>query len=79
MESIIKVLEGLLNPATLAVIAVVVEFSLRLIKSEKPLSILHLIAAGLHQVSKIAELVAQLLDRVLPQRLSSDKPEAPSA
>jgi len=50
------------------VIAGAVELGLRLFKTEKPLSIIHLAAKTLHKVSAIAEKLADLIDKVLPQR-----------
>lgn len=51
------------------IIAIVLESALRLIKSEKPLSIAHLIAEGLHKIGDISAGLANLLDKVLPQKL----------
>ena len=50
-------------------IAIVLEAILRLVKSEKPLSIAHLIAEGLHKIADISAGLANLLDKVLPQNL----------
>lgn len=51
------------------IIAVVLEAALRLIPSEKPLSIGHVIAAALHKVADISAGLANLLDKVLPQNI----------
>lgn len=51
-----------------AIIASAVEFILRMIKSEKPLSIAYLIADGFHAVGKLLDKVGEFLDKVLPQR-----------
>lgn len=50
-------------------IAVVVEFILRMIKSEKPLSILYLIANVTKKSGEILVKIGNLMDKVLPQRL----------
>lgn len=50
-------------------IAVVVEFILRMIKSEKPLSILYLIANVAKKSGEILVKIGNLIDKVLPQRL----------
>lgn len=50
-------------------IAVVVEFILRMIKSEKPLSILYLIANVAKKSGEILVKISNLMDKVLPQRL----------
>ena len=52
-----------------AIIAIVLESALRLIKSEKPLSIAHLIAESLHKIADICAGLANLLDKILPQNL----------
>jgi|GEM_PF-4383217 len=51
------------------IIAIVLEAGLRLIKSEKPLSIAHLISATLAKIADICAGLANLLDKVLPQNL----------
>lgn len=62
-----------------ATIAMVLEFALRLYPSQKPLSILHLIGAGLHRLAaagmKLAEIAGgagDLLDKVLPQNIAGE-------
>lgn len=50
-------------------IAVVVEFILRMVKSEKPLSILYLIANVTKKSGEILVKIGNLMDKVLPQRL----------
>jgi len=50
-------------------IAVVVEFILRMIKSEKPLSILYLISSVAKKSGEILVKIGNLMDKVLPQRL----------
>jgi len=52
-----------------ASIAFVLEFVLRLIPSQKPLSILHLVGAGVKKVGAILIKLGELLDKVLPQKL----------
>lgn len=46
-----------------AMVTIVIEFALRLVKSEKPLSIAHGIA-------KLTRTIADFLDKVLPQNLA---------
>lgn len=50
-------------------IALVLEFLFRVIPSEKPLSILHLVAKGCRGVALVLGKVADVLDKVLPQKL----------
>jgi hypothetical protein len=71
LDQILNVIQNSLG-AQVGVIAVVLDFALRLIKSEKPLSILHGIALGLSKVGKICSAAAAFLDKVLPQRTKSE-------
>jgi len=52
-----------------ATIAIVLEFVLRLVKSDKPLSILYVISNVIKKLSEILTKVSDLLDKVIPQRL----------
>jgi DNA-binding HxlR family transcriptional regulator len=58
---------SLSGQATIA--AIVVEAILRLIKSEKPLSIAYVIADSLKKIGDIASKLGAFADKVLPQRL----------
>lgn len=60
-------LELLGNPAIASVGALLVEAVLRLVPSEKPLSIMHVASKVLHVAAKVALGVGDLLDKVLPQ------------
>jgi len=72
LELLDKVLAQLeLSAGTISLIAVVVEFALRLVKSEKPLSILHLVARVMMKLGAVVAKVGDMLDKVLPQRLES--------
>ena len=51
------------------ILAIALEMGLRLVKSEKPLSIAHLIAASLHKIADLSAGLANLLDQILPQNL----------
>jgi hypothetical protein len=53
-----------------ATVAVVLEFVLRLVKSEKPLSILHFAASLVAKLAQILGKIAQISDKVLPQKLN---------
>jgi DNA-binding HxlR family transcriptional regulator len=72
MELLNKVLEALNSFGAgplIATVAVAVEFALRLIKSEKPRSIMYLIADGTKAVGGIISKIGEIMDKVLPQRL----------
>jgi len=49
--------------------AILIELVFRLVKSKKPLSIAHGVAAGARKVSDLCSKLADLLDKVLPQKL----------
>lgn len=58
----------------------VLEAVIRLIPSQKPLSIFHLLAEVLHGLGNLATTVAGGLDSVVPQKLAAaSEHEAPSA
>lgn len=50
-------------------VALAVEFVLRLVPSAKPKSIMYLVADSLRVVGQICQKAAEILDRILPQRL----------
>lgn len=50
-------------------IAVVLEFAFRMIPSQKPLSILYVVAAGLKKCGELFIKVGQIMDKVLPQKI----------
>ncbi len=66
-EAILKFLSSAMGQS--AVVAMILEFVLRLVKSEKPLSILYIIAAVVKKIGDIFVKLGQLLDKVLPQKL----------
>jgi hypothetical protein len=70
LDKAIAWLQGVVNWPTLGVIGLaVVEFLLRVFKTKKPLSIAYLVRDASVKLSKLFELVAKGLDKVLPQRL----------
>lgn len=75
MEGFIAAVSQLIDSAyaQAGFIAMALEFVARLVKSPKPLSFAHLIAAGFRGVGVLASKVAVFLDRVLPQRLAEPK------
>lgn len=74
MEILNKVIEALSSvEGSVAVIAIVVDFALRLIPSQKPLSVLHLAAGVIKLVGEICLRAGALLDKVLPQKLVENK------
>lgn len=52
-----------------ATIAIVLDFVWRLVPSEKPKSVLHMISYVAKKLSEVLAKVAEFLDKVLPQKL----------
>lgn len=72
MEGVFNQISGFINNnlmAASAIVGVAVEFSLRLTKSEKPLSILHTISFVIKKSGEILGGIANFMDKVLPQKL----------
>lgn len=69
MEWVNKLLELLGNPTVVMVVAAIVEFSLRYVKSEKPLSIIRLVVSGAKGLAVALNAIADFADKVLGQRL----------
>jgi len=70
MEEVVsKALEVISNPQVVMVVAVIVEFALRLVKSDKPKSILIMIADGSKLIGNALVSVSGFLDKVIGQRL----------
>jgi len=74
LDSIVQYLSGILNwPALTTISVIVVELVLRLAKTSKPLSIALFIRDILLQLAKICQLLADILDKVVPQRLKEEE------
>lgn len=71
LDHLIQVLSSLSASQAIGLAAMVVEAILRLVKSDKPLSLLLLAAVLLHKAAQVLELVASILDKILPQRVSA--------
>jgi len=68
LDSVLNFVSGL-SGAALVLIAGAVDMVMRLFNSEKPKSIAWTIAVVLSQVGKLATKFAEILDKVLPQRV----------
>lgn len=81
MDAIFAIILKFLSDAQVAAptVALILEFVLRLIPSQKPLSILHIIARVVRVVSNILEKLADLLDLILPQKQVQPPVEPPKA
>lgn len=73
MEALDKVLALLSSAAgATGTVAVVLEILFRFVKTEKPLSIAWLVSDGLHKVGAVIAKAAEILDKVLPQRVKAE-------
>ena len=61
----------------IVIIAGVIDFVFRLVKTDKPKSIAYFIAGAFHKLGALFEKIAMLMDKVLPQRTA--EPIAPPA
>jgi hypothetical protein len=69
LNNIIQGVDKLGSGQLIASIIIALEFAFRMFKSEKPLSIMYLVAGGLKKVGELCSKLGSLLDKVLPQRL----------
>lgn len=71
MEELFEKIMAFLSSAegASATIAIVLDFVWRLIPSEKPKSVLHMVAFVAKKLSEVLAKVAEFLDKVLPQKL----------
>lgn len=56
-------------PTQAAIGSLIAGYILRIVKTDKPLSISHLVADSLNQIAIIAKGVANFLDQIFPQNL----------
>lgn len=63
-----KLIEFLANPQVAIIVGVVLEFSLRMAKTDKPQSIIRAIASIARVAGKALVAIADFSDKVLPQR-----------
>lgn len=53
-------------------VGLVLDFAFRMIPSKKPLSVLHLVAKGAGMVGKALVKLAEVADKVLPQKVKEE-------
>lgn len=75
MEALFNQIMGYLGSAMgmSATIAMVLEFVLRLIPTQKPASILYMAAGAVKMLGAIFQKLGEFLDKVLPQKLAEPK------
>jgi len=70
LDQIMEFVKSLGEGSMIMIIAGVVEFVFRMIKTPEPLSIAWLISKALKKIGELCGMVAALMDKVLPQRIS---------
>jgi hypothetical protein len=84
MEAVLEVVNKLIaaipeaSPMLVASVAFALDLIMRLIKSQKPIGVLHGLAGALKAVGALLSKSASFLDKVLPQRVEQPE-EAPKA
>lgn len=69
LNNVIHGIDKVSSGQLMASIIIGVEFALRMVKSDKPLSIIYMISDGLKKVGELCTKLGVFLDKVLPQRL----------
>lgn len=69
LNHISDVLSKAMSAPVLASIAIGIEFAMRMIKTDKPMSIAYAVAGAVKTAGDILTKCGQLMDKVLPQKL----------
>jgi DNA-binding HxlR family transcriptional regulator len=69
LNNVIKGVESFGSGQLIMSVMIALEFAFRMIKSEKPLSIMYIVADGLKKVGELCSKLGSILDKILPQRL----------
>jgi hypothetical protein len=69
LDKIIELISSFMTGPIFATVAVVLEMFMRLIKTDKPIGFIHMIAGILNKVGSLFSKLAELLDKLLPQKL----------
>lgn len=77
MEMLNKAMEFMQKPEVIAVLVFIVEMLMRMIKTQKPWSILHAVKRIMRAVSQALGVMADVLDKILPQKIAEPVLEAP--
>jgi len=71
LDQVLALLSGI-NGAAIATIAIVLDFAFRLIKSPKPLGVIHFVAGVVKQLAAVLTKIAEISDKVLPQKVEDE-------
>lgn len=69
LNNVIHGIDKVSSGQLMASIIIAVEFALRMVKSDKPLSVIYLISDGLKKVGELCTKLGLFMDKILPQRL----------
>lgn len=69
LNGIMSWLEGFTSTQVYIMAITALEFIMRFVKTDKPQSVLHAVAMFLSKMGDVMKKVADILDKLLPQRL----------
>lgn len=70
MEMINKAVEFVQKPEVIAVLVFVIEMLMRVIKTQKPWSIMHAAKRIMRMIANVLGAMADVLDKILPQNIA---------
>lgn len=69
LQKLIDMVTNFMTTGVFAAVAMIVEMLLRVIKTDKPVGILHFVSGLFKKVAELMMALASLLDKILPQRI----------
>ena len=69
LQSVINSISEFMTGGVFATVVIVLEMVMRMVKTDKPMSIIYIVSGFLKKSSELLSLIASLLDKVLPQRV----------
>jgi hypothetical protein len=70
INHLVEMISNFMSGGVFVTIAMLLEMALRMLKTDKPMGIIHGISGFLKAISGLFGKVAELLDKVLPQKLN---------
>ena len=64
-----KIVEIISNPQIILFAGLAVEFAMRMVKTEKPMSIVRVVAAAAKSLGSVLVAISDFIDKVAPQKL----------
>jgi hypothetical protein len=72
LDKIIAALDKLYNGETLVTVGIALEIVMRMLKTEKPRSIIYILSGFCHKVALLIEKLGLMVDKILPQKLKEE-------